>query len=292
MRSKSVTGHGTVIVPHVATNIGHAYDPQTGFFTAPVSGLYMFHATFMDSDLNDYIHAGIYVAGTRVVRSVSDSRHSYRDNPAMAAIAHVTAGGRVGEKRVKRSDDSAPLQAVVDNLVQEVTSLKAQLVAEQTARQKQIADEQTARQNQDTAILSKLDKYGTTVAFYAWSTSTITATPLGTLIIPGAATNIGNAYDPQTGFFTSPVSGLYMFHATLMDHDQTGYSEAGIYVDGSQVAETISDSRHGYWDNPAMAAIVHVTAGQKVHVRSNDNTVTHFYGAKYTTFSGFLIRAD
>ncbi|KAK7487647.1 hypothetical protein BaRGS_00021066, partial [Batillaria attramentaria] len=66
------------------------------------------------------------------------------------------AGGRVGEKRVKRSDDSAPLQAVVDNLVQEVTSLKAQLVAEQTARQKQIADEQTARQNQDTAILSKL----------------------------------------------------------------------------------------------------------------------------------------
>ncbi|KAK7487649.1 hypothetical protein BaRGS_00021068, partial [Batillaria attramentaria] len=38
-------------------------------------------------------------------------------------------------KRNKRSDDPAPFQAVVDNLVQEMNSLKGQLAAEQNARE-------------------------------------------------------------------------------------------------------------------------------------------------------------
>ncbi|KAK7487646.1 hypothetical protein BaRGS_00021065, partial [Batillaria attramentaria] len=40
----------------------------------------------------------------------------------------------VGEQRNKRSDDPQPLQVVVDNLVKEMNSMKAQLAAEQTAR--------------------------------------------------------------------------------------------------------------------------------------------------------------
>nr|KAG5692503.1 hypothetical protein BaRGS_018708 [Batillaria attramentaria] len=142
------------------------------------------------------------------------------------------------------------------------------------------------------ALKAKLNKDETAIAFHAWSTSDITATPRGTVIVPHVATNIGNAYDHQTGFFTAPVSGLYMFHATFMDHDHTDYSEAGIFVDGSSVATSVSDSRHGFWDNPAIAAVVHVTAGQRVQLRNVDNSVRYFYRGQYTTFSGFLIRAD
>nr|KAG5700183.1 hypothetical protein BaRGS_011026 [Batillaria attramentaria] len=176
-----------------------------------------------------------------------------------------------GEKRDKRSDDLAPLQTVVDSLVQEVGSLKAQLAAQQT----------------------KLNSYGQMVAFHAWCNSApVSTVARGTVIVPHVATNIGNAYDPQTGFFTAPVSGLYMFHATFMDHDLNDQIHAGIYVGGTQVAQSTSDSRHGYWDNPAIAAIVHVTAGQKVDLRSLNGGTDNFYGQQYTTFSGFLIRAD
>nr|KAG5700178.1 hypothetical protein BaRGS_011021 [Batillaria attramentaria] len=197
----TATPHGTVIVPHVNTNIGHAYDPQTGFFTAPVSGLYMFHATFMGDSHASQTRAGIYVGGSRLVSSV-----------------------------------------VVDNLVQEVNSLKAQLTAEQTAR---VANE--------AALEYKL------------------ITPYGTVVIPHVDTNIGNAYDPQTGFFTAPVSGIYMFHATFMDNDQMSFTHAGIYVGEHQFTASISDSHHGAWDNPGLAAIAHVIAVRTTGVREQRN---------------------
>nr|KAG5700181.1 hypothetical protein BaRGS_011024 [Batillaria attramentaria] len=150
----------------------------------------------------------------------------------------------------------------------------------------------TANEAEVAALKTQLNKYETVVAFHAWSTSDITAPPNGPVIVPHVATNIGNAYDPQTGFFTAPVSGLYMFHATFMDHDETSYTYAAIFVGGSSVATSISDSRHGFWDNPAIAAIVHVTAGQKVQLHNNANHVSYYYHDQYTTFSGFLIRAD
>lgn len=174
-------------------------------------------------------------------------------------------------RRVKRADDQSPLQAVVDTLVQEVNALKAEVAAQQ----------------------NKLDSYGKVVAFHAWSTAdVVSTTAYGTVILPYVATNIGNGYDVQTGFFTAPVSGLYQFHATFMNHDLNDYLHAGIFVDAAEVAQSISDSRHSYFDNPAISAIVHVTAGQKAQLRSVNVEVDNFYGGLYTTFSGVLIRSD
>nr|KAG5695677.1 hypothetical protein BaRGS_022354 [Batillaria attramentaria] len=187
------------LTSHVLTNIGNAYDPQTGFFTVPVSGLYMLRANFMDQDMGDQAYASIYVDGVRVAQ----------------------------EK---------------------------------------------------------------VVAFDAWVSDVATVPPLGTIILDNVRTNIGNAYDPQTGFFAAPVSGLYQFRANFMDQDNNDHVYAAIYVDGAWVARGISDQGHGYWDNNAIAAVVHVTAGQKVQLRSLTNRVAHFH--HYTTFSGFLIRAD
>nr|KAG5695681.1 hypothetical protein BaRGS_022358 [Batillaria attramentaria] len=174
----------------------------------------------------------------------------------------------VEERRQKRSDDPSPLETVVENLSQQVASLTAKYNAQQ----------------------AQLDRVEKEVAFDCWVSGTATVPPNGVIILNHCLTNIGNAYDPQTGFFTAPVSGLYQFRANFMDQDSNEYVYAGIYVGASKVARSISDQRHGYWDNNAIAAVVHVTAGQKVDLRSQTNRVTHFH--PYTTFSGFLIRAD
>nr|KAG5700182.1 hypothetical protein BaRGS_011025 [Batillaria attramentaria] len=273
----TATPHGTVIVPHVATNIGNANNPQTGFFTAPVSGLYMFHATFMDQDRSATPHGTVIVPNTVTnIGNAYDPQTGFFTAPVSGLyMFHATfmdndRSERAGEIRHKRSDDATPLQAVVDNLTQQLNVLTARVDAQQ----------------------NKLDTYGKEVAFHTWSTTTISVTAHGTVIVPHVATNIGNAYDPQTGFFTAPVSGLYMFHATFMEVDLNDYAEAGIYVDGTRVARTVSDERHAWRDNPAIAAIVHVTAGQKVQLRNDDAQVNKYYGSQYTTFSGFLIRAD
>lgn len=70
---------------------------------------------------------------------------------------------------------------------------------------------------------------------------------------------------------------------------------AGIFIDGRQVAEGVADSQHGFWDQTTIRAVVHVTSGQKVMVRNILSGVAEYYssgGQPYTTFSGFLLRAD
>nr|KAG5701783.1 hypothetical protein BaRGS_000773 [Batillaria attramentaria] len=113
-----------------------------------------------------------------------------------------------------------------------------------------------------------------------------------TIVLPQVLTNIGNAYDPQTGLFAAPVSGLYMFFASYM-HADTGGPEAYVqmYVDGNKVTESVSDDRSHTWDHGSMRAIVHLNTGQRVRLSSCCFDV-RLHGGMYTTFSGFLIRAD
>ena len=136
------------------------------------------------------------------------------------------------------------------------------------------------------------------MAFHAWSDSyPVQVAAHGTIVLNHAATNVGNAYDALTGVFTAPVSGLYDFQASIMDYhlNSGSYVRGAIYVDSSIEAITLSDSRHGFHDHGTMKAIVHVNAGQRVYLKNPDNAAHDYYDGKtfpYTSFSGFLIKAD
>ena len=139
---------------------------------------------------------------------------------------------------------------------------------------------------------------GTTVAFHAWNNANpVQTAALGTIVLNHAVTNVGNAYDPLTGVFTAPVSGLYDFQATVMSaHAGSGQRVyAAMNVDNTRVAIALSDTNHGHWNQATMKSIVHVSAGQKVYLQNTDNSVVEYYSSHaepYTTFSGILITAD
>ena len=141
------------------------------------------------------------------------------------------------------------------------------------------------------AVADALDK---TVAFHAWSDANPLQTlPQGALILNHVVTNIGSAYDPVTGIFTAPLSGLYDFQATIMEYHVKNYAEAGIYIDSHLVAMGLCDNRHGSnYDQSSMKAVVHVNAGSKVALKNLENSTSDFYGVQFTTFSGYLIKAD
>ena len=67
---------------------------------------------------------------------------------------------------------------------------------------------------------------------------------------------------------------------------------AAIYV-GSQIeAEGVADCGHVFWDQTTVRSVVHVTSGQKVTLKNTEDAAARFYGYHYTSFSGFLLKAD
>ena len=134
----------------------------------------------------------------------------------------------------------------------------------------------------------------TTVAFYAFNTDKPAATLSGsTIILDHAATNVGNAYDTTTGVFTAPVSGLYDFQASIMPSEPGHQSYARLLVNGRLVAIAVADTEHNQWDQSTVRAVVHVTANQQVRLEAYG--YSNYYSASaepYTTFSGYLIKAD
>lgn len=137
---------------------------------------------------------------------------------------------------------------------------------------------------------------GKVIAFHAWhTTNPLKVASSGTLILNHAVTNIGNAYNTQTGIFTVPVDGLYDFQATFMPNKSTIKTAfVGLFVDNNMMAEGVSDSSHNYWDQSTIRAVVHVKKNQRVWLKNMSNPADLYVctAEPYSTFSGFLIRAD
>ena len=130
------------------------------------------------------------------------------------------------------------------------------------------------------------------VAFHArHSTDPFNVGSQGTIVYDTAITNVGNAYDHETGFFTAPVSGTYAFFVNCMAVVGTS-EETYVEVDGTIVAGCYSWRPNGSpIEQGATMATVHLQAGQRVWVRLLEDA-ENVRGGLWNTFSGFLLQAD
>ncbi|XP_062593430.1 complement C1q-like protein 3 [Saccostrea cucullata] len=64
-KDTTIGGHGIVKYDSVLTNVGEAYSPQSGIFTAPYDGLYTISCTLMSLPSNS-VHLNIVKNGTKV----------------------------------------------------------------------------------------------------------------------------------------------------------------------------------------------------------------------------------
>jgi len=86
-----------ILFEKVVLNEGNAFHPLTGVFTAPVSGIYCFHASIMARPQTHPFHASITHEGVDIVRM--DGENGY-DHSTGAVVVRVQAGQDVWVKNL------------------------------------------------------------------------------------------------------------------------------------------------------------------------------------------------
>ena len=103
-------------------------------------------------------------------------------------------------------------------------------------------------------------------------------------------TNDGSGYDPQTGVFTCPTSGLYLFSFTVETfHTNSAY--ASLVANGNVIAHAIAEPFHSKQDaQGSNAAVLRLKRGNTVWIRATKNT-EHVFGGKngFNVFTGVYL---
>ncbi|KAH3730427.1 complement C1q tumor necrosis factor-related protein 3-like [Dreissena polymorpha] len=109
-----------------------------------------------------------------------------------------------------------------------------------------------------------------------------------TIIFEKVITNVGNAYNPNNGEFTAPISGVYAFHVSLMVFYQSetyfqivkdGQLIDDMYVDGHSTNELTTGGE--FW-------VLQLNAGSQVWIRTG-RAGDRMHGNCHTMFSGFFL---
>lgn len=130
-------------------------------------------------------------------------------------------------------------------------------------------------------------------AFFAVLTPTVN-NHLGVgqnIIFDDVITNIGNAYNSHQGIFVAPVSGTYVFSATLLSH--LGHNSHFYFAKNGSVVSRLYvgglSSSSSTYDTSSQTVILSLNPGDDVSVRNADAD-ENIWGDMYTSFAGFLLQ--
>ncbi|XDV26625.1 hypothetical protein PO909_030280 [Leuciscus waleckii] len=130
------------------------------------------------------------------------------------------------------------------------------------------------------ATLSALENAHKFIGPYANATS---------LVYENALTNIGNAYDTNTGIFTAPVKGVYYFNFVLFNHHvmSTGLR---MLKNGHHVV-TATDNSPGQdtEDTASNAVCLLLEEGDRINLQLVETRRVYTDGNRRNTFSGHLL---
>ena len=103
-------------------------------------------------------------------------------------------------------------------------------------------------------------------------------------------TNIGNSYDVDTGVFTAPQTGIYVFHFhALAEISSVIWLEL---FHNYRYVESLYGYSGGEWGSGSNAAVLKLTSGDVVYVQTRPDHNIYLYGKPhqvYCTFSGYLL---
>ncbi|XP_062581894.1 uncharacterized protein LOC134243673 isoform X2 [Saccostrea cucullata] len=105
----------------------------------------------------------------------------------------------------------------------------------------------------------------------------------GVIIFDHVISNIERGYDINSGIFSAPTTGFYVFSWSIETYGQL--TEAALLVNGFEMGTTKSDQASSYYDTTTSFAVLNLTNKDKVWVRVKSGRAE----AMHTMFSGWMI---
>ncbi|XP_061592836.1 complement C1q-like protein 2 [Cololabis saira] len=109
------------------------------------------------------------------------------------------------------------------------------------------------------------------------------------LIFRNVVTNVGNAYNPNTGFFTAPVRAAYHFEFYLHGNGHPSYGTGAVLVKNGDHVLISHERQTSGSVNPAHGVTLLLEVGDVVFLRQWINSRIYDDHYHYTTFSGQLL---
>ncbi|KAL3882719.1 hypothetical protein ACJMK2_029031 [Sinanodonta woodiana] len=127
------------------------------------------------------------------------------------------------------------------------------------------------------------------IGFYAtFSTGLVSVHEHAIVLFDTVLQNDGNGFNKQTGTFTCPLSGTYLFSLSILANPGSPL-HVYLMVNGQIIANSFAYGVN-YSDQGSISSIVRCEAGQNVWIGVYRGT--QLYGDHYTSFSGFFLWGD